>query len=376
MTSVHMKTGTKLHHTWLSQKGRCFNPNDRAWKNYGGRGITMYEGWVNNFAAWLEHVESLPYYGDPDRSLDRVENDKGYEPGNLRWATRIEQANNRRSSIFITLRSETHTAIEWARITGLSPQIIYARLKKGWETEKILNTPGRQFKILQESDMIPYRENEPSKEVGIRYHKLLVLKEASRVQKDKKGKHPAYCYCQCDCGTTKWVKRVSLRSGAIRSCGCSHTTHGQHNSKLYSTWSRQKDRCSNPNNCGWKDYGGRGITFHKAWEHDFMAWKEYVEGLPYYGYPGRSLDRIHNDKGYEPGNLRWATKVEQASNQRSSHLVTFGLETHNIAEWGRLTGLPEQTISKRLSSGWSIGKTLTTPVRKIKRRTETDLSPV
>jgi hypothetical protein len=264
----------------------------------------MFEGWINDFAAWLKYVEGLPHYGGPNRSLDRIENDKNYEPDNLRWATKTEQANNRRSNVLLTFRGETHTATEWGKLTEVTPAAILQRLKRGWSVERTLTTP------LSES----------------------------------KG-------------------------------GRTYSYHGQRSHKLYHTWSGQKDRCLNQNSQAWVDYGGRGITMHAPWVNDFISWLKYVESLPHYGEPDRTLDRADNDKGYAPGNLRWATREEQAGNQRGHRLITRGSETHSLAEWGRITGIPKNSIGRRLSSGWPIDRALSTPI-KTKGWSESDLIQV
>lgn len=87
---------------------------------------------------------------------------------------------------------------------------------------------------------------------------------------------------------------------------------------LYATWCGMRYRCSNKNNNGYKHYGGRGITVYKDWADDYEIWYEYVSQLEHFGEKGRTLDRIDNDKGYFPGNVRWATYKEQANNTRRS----------------------------------------------------------
>jgi hypothetical protein len=106
-------------------------------------------------------------------------------------------------------------------------------------------------------------------------------------------------------------------------------------------------RCSLPNSADYPRYGGRGISVCGNWQ-DFAAFLEDVGPRPGKAY---SLDRIDNDRGYEPGNVRWATKQAQARNRRTNHLVTAYGETLSIAEWGARYGLPTSTIRTRLARG-------------------------
>ena len=87
-------------------------------------------------------------------------------------------------------------------------------------------------------------------------------------------------------------------------------------SNIYYVWSQMKNRCNNPKYKKYCDYGGRGIKVCDEWENSFQAFYEYVSQLPHYGEEGYSIDRINNDGNYEPGNVRWATKLEQRHNQR------------------------------------------------------------
>lgn len=96
--STHGRKGTNIYTTWINMKDRCFNQNHRAYRHYGGRGITVCKEWKDSFQEFFDYVSKLPHFGEKGYSLDRINNDGVYEPGNVRWATSKEQVNNRRKS--------------------------------------------------------------------------------------------------------------------------------------------------------------------------------------------------------------------------------------------------------------------------------------
>jgi hypothetical protein len=93
---THGATKTPMFTMWSGIKGRCFGENSPSWKRYGGRGITMYGPWIDDFEAFREYVaQHLGAKPSDGHSIDRIENDGSYEPGNIRWATSAQQARNR-----------------------------------------------------------------------------------------------------------------------------------------------------------------------------------------------------------------------------------------------------------------------------------------
>lgn len=137
--------------------------------------------------------------------------------------------------------------------------------------------------------------------------------------------------CRCSCGTLKIVWGEKLTSHRTQSCGCLRTevlkklktTHGHSKKKqrsyYYNSWMNLKQRCTNHNNTSYKNYGRRNIIVHKAWQTSFSSFFTYLKThLGLRPSPNHSLDRINNNKGYIPGNLRWSNKTTQNFNCQSS----------------------------------------------------------
>lgn len=125
----------RTHLTLMIQ--RCHNPRHPKFHHYGGRGITVHEAWRGDggLEAFLEHIGPKP---SPKHEVDRIDNGRGYEPGNVRWATRSEQMQNTRVTVRISAFGKTQTLCEWARETGIRRRTLEWRRDNGWEPERIL----------------------------------------------------------------------------------------------------------------------------------------------------------------------------------------------------------------------------------------------
>ncbi len=134
---THGRSKTLEHVSWASMKSRCSNKNFDCYKKYGARGIRVCKRWTKfeNFYADMGPRPSV------DHSLDRVDNSGDYEPGNCRWATREQQARNRRSNINISAFGETLCLSEWCRRLGVSFFMARKRIKQGMEPILALTKP-------------------------------------------------------------------------------------------------------------------------------------------------------------------------------------------------------------------------------------------
>jgi hypothetical protein len=183
--------------------------------------------------------------------------------------------------------------------------------------------------------------------------------------------------CKCECGNEITVIGDLLRNGHVQSCGCLRpdviTKHGcaKHNQvdRLYRVWKQIRNRCNNPNVKGYKYYGGRGIQICDEW-NDYENFRKWAIAN---GYDEKAkwgdctIDRIDSNGNYKPDNCRWVDMKTQSNNKSTNHYITYNNETHTLAEWERLTGISRSVITCRIKRGWSVEKTFTTPVRKIKK---------
>jgi hypothetical protein len=158
-------------------------------------------------------------------------------------------------------------------------------------------------------------------------------------------------HCRCDCGTERIVTTSNLRRGNSLSCGCKKpeksriaaTRHGMRDTSIYSTWLAMKQRCNNPNNTSYVNYGGRGIRICERWS-SFENFLADMGEKPV----GMEIERNDVNGNYEPSNCRWATLLEQANNTRRNNFVTYGGKTQTISQWARELSLSPATLYRRI----------------------------
>lgn len=136
---THGLSNTRAYHCWTCMIRRCYLPTDNSYSNYGHRGITVCQRWLDSVETF---VADMPPHPGPGYSIERNDVNGNYEPGNCRWATVIEQRRNTRANLNLTYNGETKTAAEWADIVGVIPSTLYSRIGRfGWTTERALLEP-------------------------------------------------------------------------------------------------------------------------------------------------------------------------------------------------------------------------------------------
>lgn len=187
------------------------------------------------------------------------------------------------------------------------------------------------------------------------------------------GRNRDYTYrVRCECGETIIARHSALKKGRRTSCGCSQVPNivgakaktdnyefvPASSRPEYDVWRSMKQRCGEG---GHKDYAGRGISVCEQWVHSFETFFAHMGPRP---SPQHSLDRIDNDGNYEPGNCRWATRVQQANNTRKTapkKYVVMGV-SYSLSELAVVSGVSATMIRDRIRKGWTVERACSQPV--------------
>lgn len=145
---THGMRHTRIYSIFIDIKKRCYNKNSRGWKFYGSKGITCewssFEQFRDDmFESYGEHVSK---FGEKQTTIERIDINGNYCKQNCRWATLLEQANNKKNNKFLTHDNRTMTISQWARNVGLNKNCIIRRLKRGWDVSRTLSEPSKRFR--------------------------------------------------------------------------------------------------------------------------------------------------------------------------------------------------------------------------------------
>lgn len=259
-STKHGMTGTRTYRIWAGMKERCRSTNRSYSEYYSLKGVRVCEEW-QDFSNFYKDMGVAP----ENMSLDRIDSSKDYCKENCRWATKIEQMNNKSGLVFLEIDGVTKTRSEWAREYGISIETVISRMNiRGMSAKEALTTPVK-------------------------------FKSKSKLKEDP---------------------RKSERR----------------------TWHRLR-RC---NKC-------RGIGFDKM----LTNFQNFLDEIGPKPSPLHSVDRIDNSKGYESGNVRWATSAEQNRNKTNNVMLTIDGVTKCKADWIISSGTSEKAINKSLKKGLS-----------------------
>lgn len=192
-----------LYRRYYHIKERCYNPNSKAYKRYGGRGIAMCDEWLNSYQAFEEWCLSHGF--SKELAIDRINNDGDYAPNNCRFVTLKENNQNRNTTLWFTINGKTKNLQQWCDYYGMKRATVATRLKNGWSIEEALLKP------------VKNKERDRTSLIGKRFGCLTVIKYAGDeyIGKDNNSRW----ICLCDCGKTTVVGGNKLKNGHTKSCG-------------------------------------------------------------------------------------------------------------------------------------------------------------
>lgn len=193
---------------------------------------------------------------------------------------------------------------------------------------------------------------------GQKFGKLTVISFSRDVKSG--NRYRKYWNCICECGNHKEVRLDSLTSGNVKSCGCLHKEISYKNltpgspkyevidKRLRGIWAGMKRRCLDEKDSSFSRYGGRGITICNDW----LDFNKFAKWALSNGYKkDLTIDRIDNNKGYEPTNCRWITNREQSLNRRSNVIVEYKDKSITLKELSEITGLDYSCLNARYKRG-------------------------
>lgn len=169
-------------------------------------------------------------------------------------------------------------------------------------------------------------------------------------------------FCECECGGDAVVITANLTKGNSTSCGCKRREngfrHGMADSRLYRVWLSMRQRCENPKDAAYHNYGGRGIYVCERWK-EFKAFFADMGMRP----DGYQLDRIDNNGPYSPDNCRWVSSRANKHNKRTNRMVEWKGETLPLTVWAERLDLHPRTLFNRIDRGWTLERAMTSPTQ-------------
>lgn len=190
-----------------------------------------------------------------------------------------------------------------------------------------------------------------------KYNSLEIIEKYYKANKNNKKR--MYALCKCECGSTKEVRYDSVKSEKTKSCGCLHLeaaiknfsskyTHKKSSTRLYKIWTDMKQRCFNPANNRFNNYGGRGVNMCDEW----LSFEVFYEWSMHNGYSDfLTIDRIDNNKPYLPNNCRWVDNKTQCNNRSTNIIVEYKGDEITLKQLSEKIGIEYSVINARYNRG-------------------------
>lgn len=199
----HGSSNTSTYFSWKAMKSRCYNQNNNRYHAYGGRGIQVCDRWRNSFADFLADMGQKPL---PRCSIERLNNDGNYEPGNCVWSTSRLQSRNTGRNKMVVVNGQLMCYADADAALGLPRNTVGKRIRRG-------ATP-------QQAVAIPLTRTRRHDLTGKRFGRLTVVESAGHIPGPQPGQRYPLWKCLCDCGGTRIVRADVLKRGTTKSCGC------------------------------------------------------------------------------------------------------------------------------------------------------------
>jgi len=358
------------YRAWHDMLQRCTNPNRAKYSNYGGRGITVCARWLS-FENFHADMGDRP----PELTLERKDVNGNYDKDNCRWGTTREQSRNKRSTVvtfdgvqeiigrFEHGEKQVSIAKRFGITASYAGDIIRGKVWLEIDRPYLLNQKRSESAFVgplaaaarEHAALLAtaksgstYPPSGLRKTLGLVGHRFGLLLVLSQGPNDRHNNVRWLVRCGCPRATEKLVISSHLVNGRSTSCGCMLTRlkhgqcggHGRKASGVYVSWQQMLQRCTNPNNSGYVNYGGRGINVCMWW----MKFENFYADMG--DRPsGMSLERKNVNGNYAPSNCHWGTAREQARNTRAT-VVTFDAVQEIIGRFEH--GETKASIGRRL----------------------------